>query len=122
MMAKLEPDTVACLPDVDVILLLSVHHLWHGEHGPDVAGQMLRDVVSRARRVVVFESSSRNVRFGVHPPGFVDNDEHSVTTYHERYLREFVVDIATIEPLGKTPCVGAREPYRWSWALRRPPG
>lgn len=119
MVWTLDPDTVWLLPTFDVVLLLSVHHHWLGAHGPQVAGQMLRDIVQRTRRVVVFESASRNERFGAYPPGFVDNDEATVTAYHERHLREFVSDQVTIEPLGKARCVGAREPYRWSWALRR---
>lgn len=119
MVSMLDPENVKRLPEFDTILLLSVHHHWLGEWGPDVAGRMLRDVVARATRSVVFESTSRNGRFGKYPPGFVDNDEASVTAYHEAYLREHVGDIATIERLGKTPCVGEREPYRWVWALRR---
>ncbi len=118
MVGSVTPENVADIPAFDVTLLLSVHHHWLGSLGPEVAGAMLRTIVSRTRRVVVFESASRNVRFGEHAPGFIDNDEASVTAYHSGYLAEHVGDICAIEPLGKTPCVGAREPYRWSWALR----
>ena len=118
MVSAVTPANVDRLPTFDVILLLSVHHHWLGTHGPDVAGAMLRTIVAKARDLVVFESASRNVRFGTFPPGFTDNDEISVTAYHEKYLRAFVGDVCDIEMLGKTPCVGAREPYRWSWAIR----
>jgi hypothetical protein len=48
----------------------------------------------------------------------VDNDEASVTEYLRGYLDQYVGDqFARIEPLGKTACVGEREPYRWAWAL-----
>lgn len=119
MVSELRPDNVYRLPEFDAVLLLSVHHHWLGAHGPEVAGEMLREIVQRAHRVVVFESASRRVRFGAFPPDFIDNDEESVTAYHEAYLREYVGDLVRIEPLGKTRCVGAREPYRWSWALHR---
>lgn len=119
MVSKLSPRSVRDLARFDVTLMLSVQHHWYGEHGPQVAGKMLRDIVRRTRRVVIFESASRNTRFGKNPPGFIDNDEASVTSFHEAYLGEHVGDLVEIEALGKTPCVGEREPYRWSWALRR---
>lgn len=117
MHGTVTPDTLGALPTVDVVLLLSVHHHWLGTLGPEVAGQMLRQVTEKARSVVVFESASRNARFEKYPPGFVDNDEASVTSYHEGYLAEHVGDLVRVERLGKAPCVGAREPYRWVWAL-----
>lgn len=111
------PADVSRLPVFDVVLLLSVHHHWLMAHGPRVAGQMLHDLADRTGRVLIFEGASRNVRYGDYPPGFVDNDEASVTGYLEGYLREHAGDRFTrIEPLGKTPCVGEREPYRWAWA------
>jgi hypothetical protein len=114
----LGPADIASLPESDVVLLLSVHHHWLMAYGPDVAGQMLQGIATRARRVLVFEGASRNIRYGNHPPGFIDNDEATVTAYLRGYLDRFVGDrFARIEALGKTPCVGEREPWRWAWAL-----
>jgi SAM-dependent methyltransferase len=114
----IEPDDVPRLPVFDVVLLLSVHHHWLMAHGPEVAGRMLRDLAGRTGRALIFEGASRNTRYGKYPPGFVDNDEASVTGYLRGYLDRYVGDcFARIEPLGKTPCVGEREPYRWAWAL-----
>ncbi len=118
MIAEVTPDNVSEVPMLDVTLLLSVHHHWMAAYGPTVASMMLRTFASRSRHSLVFESASRNVRFGGHPPGFVDNDETSVTDFHSAYLESSVGDICSIELLGKTHCVGAREPYRWSWVLR----
>ena len=116
MISHIDPESVRQLPEFDIVLLLSVHHHWLSAHGPSVAGEMLRDIVSRAKMTVVFESSSRNVRFGTYRPGVTDNDPASVIAYHEQYLGEYVADLATVERLGKSRCVGPREPYRWSWA------
>jgi SAM-dependent methyltransferase len=120
MLQRLEPEDLGGLPVFDVVLLLSVHHHWLMAHGPEKAGEMLRELAKRTGKVMIFEGASRNVRYGKYPPGFVDNDEASVTAYLRGYLDRYVGDLfARIEPLGKTPCVGEREPYRWAWALHR---
>lgn len=120
MLQTLGPEDISRLPVFDVVLLLSVHHHWLMGHGPAVAAQMLRDLADRTGRVLVFEGASRNIRYGAYPPGFVDNDEASVTGFLEGYLRQQVGDrFARIEALGRTPCVGEREPFRWAWALHK---
>jgi SAM-dependent methyltransferase len=120
MQCAVGPADIGALPTFDVVLLLSVHHHWLMAHGPETAGQMLRDLAERTGRVLVFEGASRNVRYGKYPPGFEDNDEASVTTYLRGYLDQYVGDrFASIEPLGRTACVGEREPWRWAWALRK---
>lgn len=120
MVHRIEPGDIARLPVFDVVLLLSVHHHWLMAHGPDVAGTMLRELAGRTGTLLVFEGASRNVRYGKYPPGFVDNDEASVTGYLRAYLEQHLGDrMRRIEPLGKTPCVGEREPYRWAWACWR---
>ena len=117
---ELTPQRVVDLPTFDAVLVLSVHHHWLGTHGPEIAGQMLRDLAEKTNHVMVFESASRRVRYGDYPPDFVDNDEDSVTSYLNSYLHEHVGDLFDrIDPMGKTPCVGEREPYRWSFALYR---
>lgn len=118
--SALTPDNVLSIPRFDVILVLSVHHNWMAAHGPEVAGQMLRDLVGRTTQLLVFEAPARNLRYGPHSPGFVDNDERTVTAFNESYLHEHLADMCSIEPLGKTPCwgQGSREPFRWSYALR----
>lgn len=120
MCQRLGPDDIAALPIFDVVLLLSVHHHWLMAYGPDRAGRMLAELADRTRQLLVFEGASRNVRYGEYPPGFIDNDEAGVTQYLRGYLEQYVGSrFATIEPLGKTPCVGEREPYRWAWACRK---
>jgi SAM-dependent methyltransferase len=118
MHQRIGPGDIARLPQFDVVLLLSVHHHWLMAHGPDTAGGMLRELADHTRRALIFEGASRNVRYGDYPPGFVDNDEASVTGYLRGYLDRYVGDrFARVEPLGKTACVGEREPWRWAWAL-----
>jgi len=101
-----------------VILMLSVHHHWLMAHGPEIAGQMLRDLAGRANQALIFEGPSRKVRYGRYPPDFIDNDEDTVTSYLGSYLDEHVGKSFTeVRLLGKTPCVGPREPYRWAFGL-----
>ena len=79
---------------------------------------MLRGLASRTRQVMIFEGASRRGRYGNYPPDFIDNDEHSVTSYLQSYLDQHVGDLFDrIELLGKTPCIDEREPFRWSFAL-----
>ncbi len=120
MHQRIGPGDISRLPEFDVVLLLSVHHHWLMEHGPDTAGGMLRDLAGRTRRTLIFEGASRNIRYGNYPPGFVDNDEASVTGYLRGYLDRYVGDrFARVESLGKTACVGEREPWRWAWACHK---
>jgi SAM-dependent methyltransferase len=120
MQMKVAPQDIGRFPTFDVVLLLSVHHHWLMNYGPDVAGQMLRSLAERTVRVLIFEGASRRVRYGDYPPDFIDNDEITVTAYLESYLQAHVGDVfSDIRPLGKTACVGEREPFRWMYALYR---
>jgi SAM-dependent methyltransferase/predicted kinase len=120
MQMKIAPQDIERLPTVDVVLLLSVQHHWIMDYGPDVAGQMLRSLAERTARVLIFEGASRRVRYGDYPPDFIDNDEATVTAYLESYLQAHVGDMfSDVRPLGKTACVGEREPFRWMYALYR---
>ena len=122
MTMEITPESVTTLPTFDVVLVLSVHHNWIKAYGPEVAGSMLAAVMGRTGKVLIFEGAARRERYGDHPPDFVDNDEASVTAHLEGYLRRHVGPTATrIEPLGKAPALGEREPYRWSWAAYRTP-
>ena len=118
--SDLTPENIGRLPVFEVVLLLSVHHNWMRSYGPDVSGEMLRTLVGRASKVLVFEAPARTMRYGRHAPNFIDNDEASVTAFNQSYLDEQVGPVCShIVPLGKSPCWGeqSREPYRWSYAL-----
>ena len=117
-LGAVDPDSIDDLPRTDALLLLSVHHNWVSLYGPAVAGDMLRRLVERTRDVVVFETPSRNSRFGAHPPGFVDNDEESVLAYQRDYLDRYLAGLAEYELVGSAPALGDREPYRWIWRIR----
>lgn len=123
MVHKIAPEDVARLPNFDAILLLSVHHHWWMEYGAETSSRMLRELTQKARQVLIFEAPSRTSRYGDRPPDFIDNDEDSVTGFQRKYLSECVGDVVSeIVALGKTPCVGEREPYRWAYALVRQAG
>lgn len=120
LLMEVKPDDVHRLPSFDVVLLLSVHHYWLRAYGPEQTRAMLRALAAKTGRVMIFEAPSRRVRYGTYAPDFVDNDEVSVTAYLQSYLTSTVADLFnSIELLGKAPCVGEREPYRWSYALYR---
>lgn len=117
---RLNPDNVTLLPPFDVVFLLSVHHHWINAHGQETTGAMLRALMQRTTGVLIFEGASRLSRYGENPPDFTDNDESSVTRFHTEFLTEYLGSASSrIEMLGKTRCLGEREPYRWSWAIHR---
>jgi SAM-dependent methyltransferase len=120
MVMDIQPDDIDRFPVFDVVLLLSVHHHWLMIYGPETSAAMLRALAAKVGRVLIFEGPSRRARYGDYPPDFIDNDEDSVTAYIESYLKSRVGDLfSNIRPLGRTRCVGEREPYRWSYALYR---
>ena len=121
MITELGPDDCAILPQFDAVLILSVYHNWYKAYGKENADLILRSLVSKSNDVTIFEGPSRLSRFGdTNLPDFIDNDEASVTQYYETLLKDVVGELASeIRPLGKTPCIGEREPYRWMFAICR---
>jgi SAM-dependent methyltransferase len=86
MQADFDLETCAKLPEFDVILVLSVHHHWHHAFGPSVAGDMLRCVVSKAKKAVIFEGPSRSSRYESNLPEFPDNSDEAVVAFYDDYL------------------------------------
>lgn len=112
-----DPAAAAALPSFDVVLLLSVHHHWHMRYGREAAATMLRQTVAATRKAVIFEGPARATRYERDIPDFVNNDEGSVLRYYDDYLAATVGDIARVTLIGKSDCVGEREPYRWMYAI-----
>jgi SAM-dependent methyltransferase len=52
----LTPDMIRLLPNVDLVLLLSVWHHWVRGHGLEVASEMLSAVWNKSQKVMFFES------------------------------------------------------------------
>lgn len=120
MRCRLDLESCDRIPDFDVMLVLSVHHHWHQAYGPAIAADMLRTLVAKTNRVMLFEGASRTARYLHDLPDFIDNDEASIVQYYEAYLRRTVGDLVSeIRLLGKAPCVGEREPYRWMYSVIR---
>lgn len=116
----IQPHEIKQLPTFDCTLVLSVHHHWLVEHGPVVASEMLQQIVKNTRHVVFFEGASRKERYEPYPPDFTDNDPITVANYHEDFLRVALNGLdVEIRALGRLPCVGDREPYRWNFAIYR---
>ena len=120
MEANVDLALCAQLPDFDAILLLSVHHHWHHVFGAAKAAEMIKCMVRKAKRVLIFEGPSRSSRYESDIPNFADNEEESLLTYYDSYLEETVGALATgITRIGKAACVGEREPFRWMYAVVR---
>jgi 2-polyprenyl-3-methyl-5-hydroxy-6-metoxy-1,4-benzoquinol methylase len=118
--AQLDLDLSRKLPVFDVVLVLSVHHHWHMQFGPEVAQEMLQVLASKTKGVMIFEGASRTARYERDRPNFVDNDEQSVTQFYDQLLYQAVgSQFKEIRLVGKSPCVGEREPYRWMYSLRK---
>ena len=116
--SELDPPTAKKLPRFDVLLLLSVYHRWHAGYGPERAVQMLKDLTAATGRLVIFEGPSRTSRYKTDKPDFTSNDETSVTEYYSAFLKTHLGPMSSaIRLLGKAPCVGEREPYRWTFAV-----
>ena len=114
-----DPTTSPGSRGVDVILLLSVHHHWMHAHGPATTGAMVRGLVERTDGVLVVEVAARRSRDGDHPPDFVDNDEASVTAYHEAFLRRARATCArTSSCSARRPAWGSGSPSAGPYALR----
>lgn len=121
MITELDADDCARIPQFDITLALSVYHNWYKNYGKEQADTILKHLVSKTNHVAFFEGPSRNSRFGEDAQvGFADNDEASVTGFYGELLQETIGALASkIELLGKTACVGEREPYRWMYAVYR---
>lgn len=110
--------SVAKLPNFDVILLLNVHHNWHRAFGDSGTREILREFGQRSR-LIVFQGPSRLSRFGSQPPDFIDNDEASVVAHYYSYLTStFDGQANSVKMIGRSSVVGTREPYRWIFAVR----
>jgi SAM-dependent methyltransferase len=120
MRADLDLAICEKLPQFDVILVLSVHHHWHHVFGPPEAAKMLRCVLSKAEKAVIFEGPSRSSRYESNIPEFQDNSDDAVIAFYDDYLERTLGDLANrIERLGKANCVGEREPHRWIYAITK---
>jgi SAM-dependent methyltransferase len=106
------------MPCFDVVLLLSVHHHWHNEFGKAVADEMLHTFLTKSR-IVIFEGPSRPIRYSRERPDFIANQESSVTSYYSKFLVEIAGRGFRVSLLGKSPCVGEAEPFRWIYAISR---
>lgn len=116
MCTELNLDTCRKLPNFDVVLLLSVHHHWHNAFGKAVADEMLEILIGKSR-VLIFEGPARPGRYTRERPDFTANDEESVTTFYENLLTGIVGTEASVAALGKSHCVGEREPHRWMYSI-----
>jgi SAM-dependent methyltransferase len=113
-------ETVQRLPEFDLVLLLSVHHQLINRFGDEHARRLVRGLAERARRYFVIEFAATQQKYGFKEPMFIDNDEASVRTYAESWLRELGLS-ATIEFLGKNKehVGGDREPYRYVYLITK---
>jgi SAM-dependent methyltransferase len=114
----LQAENVRCLPEFDLVLVLSVHHWWVKARGDDYAKDIVRELIARSRRYFVIEFSSINDKYGYREPRFVDHDEKSVVAYAMDWLRDCS---PPSEPLfvGSNRETEGRERLRYLFVIRR---
>jgi hypothetical protein len=78
-------DDLRQLPEVDVIVFLSVHHQLVSLHGEDYANQFLVELFRKARLQLFFQPCAIHLKYGREMP-FVENDTDSITAYFDRVL------------------------------------
>jgi len=117
----LTEENVDLIPEFDLILLLSVHHQWINAHGNAYGERLVRQLIDKARRYFVIEFAATNRKYGFSEPKFIDNDEESMTTYAESWLRGLNVQGA-IEFIAKNKeGTDANEPYRYIFMITKEP-
>lgn len=120
MQHTLDRDGIGRLPRFDVVLLLSVYHQWVEADGNDTAEAMLADVVSLARRRVMFETASVARKYGGHvPPALVEHPD-GVVGYVAELLERVSPPGAHIRHLGPTPTPDEDEVVRHLFAVDLP--
>jgi SAM-dependent methyltransferase len=82
-----DADLVKKLPTFDAALLLSVHHHFFRDFGPDETASLFESLSAKIRRVILIEVSSKSKEYGLASGElFVDGDEGSVTTFTKEWL------------------------------------
>ena len=84
----LSPDGIDAMPEYDVVLLLSVHHQWWKNWGPEVANRMLVEVAKKARKQFFFAPACIAEKYGEFAVPFADNDYAAIETYFRSLLEE----------------------------------
>lgn len=115
----LKADNVRCLPEFDLVLVLSVHHWWVKARGDDYAKEIVRELMARSRRHFVIEFSSINDKYGYREPRFVDHDEKSIVAYATEWLRDCAPP-AEPQFVGSNRETEGRERLRYLFVVRRP--
>ena len=115
----LTEENINVIPEFDLILLLSVHHQWINSYGNDYGERLVSRLIDKARHYFVIEFAARAMKYGFKEPKFEDNDEESVKTYAESWLRGLNVP-GTIEYIGKNKeGTDANEPYRFIFMITK---
>lgn len=114
----LRAENVACLPEFDLVLVLSVHHWWVKEGGDEYAKQIVRELIARSRKYFVIEFSSIADKYGYREPRFIDHDEKSVVAYAIDWLRDCA---PSLEPrfVGSNRETDGREKRRYLFVIKR---
>lgn len=106
MLFQVTPESIEKLPEVDVVLCLSVHHYWVRTYGEAAGWDMVRVLLQRTRRKLFFEPASRRAKYRPEKPDFVDFDRDSIARYNTEHLRAACGGPARIDCLGETAGLG----------------
>jgi hypothetical protein len=80
------PCDISSLANVDVVLLLSVHHQWVATHGLSIANGMLTELVSKSRQQFFFSPACMRSKYGSSFQEFKDNDFAAIEAYFDRLI------------------------------------
>jgi len=115
---EVNKDNVSFLPNSDLVLIFSVHHLWVKGKGDDYAKAVVQTLVDKANKFFVIEFPSRAEKFGYEKGKFfIDNDEISVCRYAEDWLNDLSYD-GSLEYLGINT-MGGTAPNRYLFIIKK---
>jgi SAM-dependent methyltransferase len=103
---------ISKLPLFDVILLLSVHHQMIKSNGDEWTKNFIRSLGSKCSKIFFIEFAGINSKYGKEDGElFIDNDEESVVTYGNEWLKKALPDFNCffVDKITQTK----KEPYRF---------
>lgn len=112
------PESVTALPEFDAVFLLSVHHQWTKLYGDGYSRRLVEQLFVKVRRHFVIEFAAISSKYGFADPPFRDNDDASVVSWAQDWLRE-LKGVGGIRYLGRNPEHQRKEPFRHLFAVSR---
>jgi tetratricopeptide (TPR) repeat protein len=112
---------IEALPEVDVILCLSVHHQLVNYYNLEFANTMLKALAKKAQQQFFFQPCCISKKYGLSMP-FQDNDYSSIFDYFVKLFQTFTPEFSDIKIIGLSQNnIPKHEPFRPMILLSRKP-